>query len=509
MDEAMITGQIKSRLVSKGVDDIVIWAAPWCMVFEATHVGSEDAQLSKAPIQQDKLAGRFVSGIVLLLAVLNKTGTLTVGSPQVMRLWRTAALYPATDLKTVSGRSISATVDSKPIAIGMPIRQTMHEDEETRGYMVVVCSADGKLLPGLRLVSLTRASPRGEEGGAPAAPACLTMAMLTGDKEGTARSIGDRGWHRHRARSSVQEMEAKGRGGGDAIHWSWQVATSSATPTTDVHAIREITSVHVSEIQSMATAATSAPSVVVLWHHFDEGDGLIGTISVPASGEQHLLVSEGRQFWRPRSIRGNGSVHQPRDGERVLTTYILEQWSMTFVAVVLWSMRGWQPITQHNAGQCKLRVSHLDTRRQARSPVWPSFAVPAAFAELERAVRMFHVTVSTAVEDAKTDTPLSLLSFAANKASHAPALRAIFSTSTSVSWLDYSMVHCVVDKVCEAIRAFNQGGQQALAAKPWSQRASLTHTLVADIILLVCTFPSELELATSTADKQYNHQQRA
>ncbi|EGD82263.1 hypothetical protein PTSG_02933 [Salpingoeca rosetta] len=55
--------------------------------FEATHVDTENAQLSKAPIQQVyKLAGRFVSGIVLLSAVFDKTRTLTVGSPKLARV---------------------------------------------------------------------------------------------------------------------------------------------------------------------------------------------------------------------------------------------------------------------------------------------------------------------------------------------------------------------------------------------------------------------------------------
>ncbi|EGD81989.1 hypothetical protein PTSG_02676 [Salpingoeca rosetta] len=254
-----------------------------------------------------------------------------------------------------------------------------------------------------------------------------------------------------------------------------------------VHAIRQITSVHVSEIQSIAAAATSSPSPVLLWHHFGEGDGFIGTISMSASGEQLLLLPEAcvlaayiltssssssssslvsvflvaGEYGGAKCLRSGqalvvwplgrppfGGQHDrlaatagvctSSDGERVPTTHILEQWNMTCVVIVLWSMRGWQPITQHHAGQCKLRVSHLDTRRQARAPVWPSFAVPAAVAELQRALCMFPATVSTAVEDAETDTPLSLLSFAASNASHAPALRALCLSSTatqsSASW---------------------------------------------------------------------------
>ncbi|EGD82265.1 hypothetical protein PTSG_02935 [Salpingoeca rosetta] len=187
-------------------------------------------------------------------------------------------------------------------------------------------------------------------------------------------------------------------------------------------------------------------------------------------------------------------------------------------------------LTQHNAGQPKLRVSHLDTRRQARSPVWPSFAVPAALtqdtmpgavalvthhaeaslelphrtcpidlssvAKLQQALCMFAATVSTAVEDAETHTPPPLLSFAANKARHAPSLRAIFST-TSVSWLDCSTEQFIVDKVCEFARAFFNPSDD----KPWQGSP--------DVILLVRTYTSELALATSTADKQYNHEQRA
>ncbi|EGD81988.1 hypothetical protein PTSG_02675 [Salpingoeca rosetta] len=99
MDEAMITGRINTRLVFKGVDDIVIRAAPWYMVFEAKIIGSEDAQLSKAPIQQVQAGGALcvrhraavgvwvaplTSGAADTLAVLDKMRTLTVGSPKVM-----------------------------------------------------------------------------------------------------------------------------------------------------------------------------------------------------------------------------------------------------------------------------------------------------------------------------------------------------------------------------------------------------------------------------------------
>ncbi|EGD82161.1 hypothetical protein PTSG_11929 [Salpingoeca rosetta] len=293
MDEAMITGRINTRLVSKGVDGIVMWAAPWHRVAIGVWVAL------------------LTSGAADTFAVFDKTGTLTVGSPQVMRLWRTSALSPATDFKTFSGRGISATVDSMPIVIGMHI-ETMHEDDETRGYTVVTCSADGNLLPGPCGVSLTRASLRGEESGAPAAPARPDHGHAHGRLRGPfGAEIGIDNVLAAACRSCRRKGEVVAIVGdniniesadvvlmikdnllAESIHWSWQVATSSATPTTDVHAIREITSVHVSEIQSIATATTSSPSPVLLWHHFGEGHGFIGTISMSASREQHLLVPE-------------------------------------------------------------------------------------------------------------------------------------------------------------------------------------------------------------------------
>ncbi|EGD81916.1 hypothetical protein PTSG_02602 [Salpingoeca rosetta] len=469
MDEAMITGRINSCLVSKGV--IVVWAAPWCMVFEATHVGS----VSRAPIQQVQAGGALC--VKHHVAVGVWVALLTSGAADTFvrrrRLWHTSALSLATDFKTVSGRSTSAIVDSKPIVIGMHIvvlaiqrhqRQIAADNARRRrdawlhGWWVL---GRRQAFAWATLVSLTRASPRGEESGAPAASARLAPGHAhTGDNKGTARSIGGRGWHRQRVRSSVQEMEAKGRRGGDGWRrhqhrvsgrryndqgqpacWSHPLVVASghlsSNPNDECTRSAKVTSVHVSEIQSIATATTSSPYLVVLWHHFGEGHGFIGTISVSASGDQHLLVREAcvlgcvqpdllllllvarvpdpqplaaghscslpvtvvhsvwdldkplscglevPVWWPAQSIRGNsGGVYQPCDGERVLTTYTLEQWNMTSVAIVLWSMRGWQPIIQHHAGQCKLRVSRINTRRKARSPVWPSFAVPAAYCVL-------------------------------------------------------------------------------------------------------------------------------
>ncbi|EGD82160.1 hypothetical protein PTSG_11928 [Salpingoeca rosetta] len=224
---------------------------------------------------------------------------------------------------------------------------------------------------------------------------------------------------------------------------------------------------------------------------------------------------------------------------------------MTSVAIVLWSTRGWQlshsttPASASfesaastrdakqvlpcgRASRCRLRIvcSASTSFTQDTMPgavalvTHHAEAVPelpitsrsidlSSVAKLQRAVRMFPVTVSTAVQDAETDTPLSLLSFTASKARHASALRAIFST-TSVSWLDCSTEQFIVDKVCEFARAFfNPSDDKPWQGSPGHCASPLTHTLVADVILLVCTFTSELELATSTADKQYNHHQRA
>ncbi|EGD82289.1 hypothetical protein PTSG_02957 [Salpingoeca rosetta] len=73
MDEAMITGRIKSCLVSKGVDDIVIWAAPW----HRAAVGVSVALLTSGVA--DTLEPTFG-------AVFDKTRTLTVGSPKLARV---------------------------------------------------------------------------------------------------------------------------------------------------------------------------------------------------------------------------------------------------------------------------------------------------------------------------------------------------------------------------------------------------------------------------------------
>ncbi|EGD82264.1 hypothetical protein PTSG_02934 [Salpingoeca rosetta] len=234
-------------------------------------------------------------------------------------------------------------------------RQTMHEDDETRGYTVVSCSADGKLLPGLRGHG-------------------LTMAMLTGDKEGTARSIGDRAACRScRRKGEVVAMVGDGiniettcllevflamhlsRAAVHRIHY--KVHLGRVVYNATVHTIRQSTSVHVSEIQSIATATTLSPSLVLLWHHFGEGDGFIGTISMPAVLAAYSLTSSsfslrvslihsplaaGHSYSLPdtvaqivwdldkplssRSIRGNsGGVHKLRNGERVLSAYALEQ----------------------------------------------------------------------------------------------------------------------------------------------------------------------------------------
>ncbi|EGD81107.1 hypothetical protein PTSG_11145 [Salpingoeca rosetta] len=557
---------------------------------------------------------------------------------ELTRLWHTSALSLATDFKTVSGRGISATVDSKHIVIGMPIvlwactswywqsnaisgksRQTMHEDEETRGCTVVVCSADGNLLPGLCEVSLTRTSPKGEEAVRLLCQHGLRLVMLT---RATTRALRGpsgadvgvdtvlagacRRWRRkddvvaivgdniniesaHVVLMIKDDLLAGGGGHGDACaavaSWSnsadvtrlcgcshplvvasghitsdandecTRFATSPASTSRRSNPLQQPPLRHlllcafgIILARAMASSAPSACLRAEISTCFCQKAGSFGGVQpdlllVTPPCSRALVLAAGYDgakclgpgrplpcglevpvWWPAQSIRGNsGGVHQHLDGERVLTAHTLEQWNMTSVAIVLWSMRGWQPITQHHAGQCKLRVSHLDTRRQARAPVWPSFAVPAAYcvlsfnmgnttavaihpaslelpitsrsidcgsvAELQRALCMFPATVSTAVEDAEADTP---------------------PTSTSVSWLDCSTEQFIVDKVCEFARAFfNPSDDKPWQGSPGHCASPLTHTLVADVILLVCTFTSELELATSTADKQYNHQQRA
>ncbi|EGD82221.1 hypothetical protein PTSG_11940 [Salpingoeca rosetta] len=499
MVEAMITGRINPRLVSKGV--IVVWAAPWYVVFEATHVGSEDAQLSKAPIQQRQAGGalcvkhRAAVGVWVALltsgatdtleltsdesgfqlAVLDKTGTLTVGSRTVTRLWRTSALSPATDFKTVSAWGISATVDSMPIVIGMP----------------TVKRAVRLLHPhGLRLAMLTWATRRAWRGPLGAevgidnvlAAACRSwrqkgeVVMMVGDGINIESAdvvlmikdnLLDVFFWPHTC--CMRPCSASTT----TFIWVW-----CATPPTCADG-GCCDAVHVSEIQSIATATTSSPSSVVLWHHFDEGDGFIGTISVSASREQHLLVPEAGSFGRV----------QP---DLLLVAVPWRKVFGTWTSPAVWPLccppfgehARLAALTQHNAGQysfesatwtrdakhvllygralrCRLRnVCSASTRATPRPSQSALLAIKArclepsslsptsrsidcgSVAELQRAVRMFPATVSTAVEDAETDTPLSLL-----------------FTSTSVSWLDCNMVQCVVDKVCEAIRAFfNLGG---------------------------------------------------
>ncbi|EGD81964.1 hypothetical protein PTSG_02648 [Salpingoeca rosetta] len=266
MDEAVITGRINTRLVSKGV--IVVWAAPWCMVFEATHVGS----VSKAPIQQRQAGGapcvrhRAAVGMWVALltsgaadtleptfgAVLDKMRTLTVGWPQVTCVrvlgdddTRTDEDTPSKLVAAAEANSEHAsgpgdygapTVDSKPIVIGMPIvvlaiprhQRQIAADDARRRRDAWLHAPEAK-----RVVRLLR--PHG-----------LTMAMLTGDKEGTARSIGGRAACKNcRRKGEVVVMVGVGINieSADcvlmikdnllagAIHWSWRVATCPATPT--------------------------------------------------------------------------------------------------------------------------------------------------------------------------------------------------------------------------------------------------------------------------------------
>ncbi|EGD72090.1 hypothetical protein PTSG_00106 [Salpingoeca rosetta] len=433
-------------------------------------------------------------------AVLDKTGTLTVGSPQVtcVRVLGDDDTWMEEDtlLKLVTAAEANSEHAPGPGDYG----------------------ARRRCLP--RRTSQTVSAPTAKRAVRLLRPHGLTMAMLTGDKEGTARSIG--------GRAACRSCRRKGEvvaivGNGINIDHPLVVASGHLSSDTNdgVHTIRQSTSVHVSEIQSIATA-TSSPSPVRLWHHFGEGHGFIGTMSVSASRDHHLLCRKAGSFdgvqpglvvvvvarvpdpqpscsralvlaagyggasvWdldkplpcgRAAAFRLVAStidqrqqrgVHQLRNGERVLTTYTLEQWNMTSVVIVLWSMRGWQPSLSTTPASASFESA--TSTRDAKHVLL--YGRASRVAELQRAVRMFPATVSAAVQDAETDTPLPLLSIAANKASHVPALRA------SVSWLD-----CRHGAVCR--------GQ-------------------ADVIVLMRTFPSELALATSTADKQYNHQQRA
>ncbi|EGD82288.1 hypothetical protein PTSG_02956 [Salpingoeca rosetta] len=416
--------------------------------------------------------------------------------PWARRLWRTAALSLATDFKTFSGRGISATVDSMPIVIGMPIaiamhvvRQTMHEDDETRGYTVVACSADDNLLPGLCEVSLTRASPKAKRDAAPAAYTSTARPWPCSRATGRAlrgplgAEIGIDGVFAAACRRWRRKGEAVAIVGdginiesadvvlmikdnllAGGVFWpctyrarpcGHPLVVASGHLSSDandgVHAILQITSAHVSEIQSIATAATSSPSPVRLWHHFGEGHGFIGTISVSASREQHLLVPEACVLGgvQPDLLLLHVAARVPDPHSPLATGRSCSLPEHARLAA----------LTQHNAGQysfesatcardakhvllygrasrCRLRIvcsaSTWPTQRPSQSallaikarclepfPLSPATRTCpidlSSVAKLQRAVRMFPATVSAAVQDARTDTPLPLLSFPASK----------------------------------------------------------------------------------------------
>ncbi|EGD75401.1 hypothetical protein PTSG_06476 [Salpingoeca rosetta] len=379
----------------------------------------------------------------------------------------------------------------------------MHEGDETRGYTVVGCSADGNLLPRLppeakRVVRLLR--PHG-----------LTMAMLTGDKEGTARSIGGRAacWSCRRKDEAVAivgdginiesedvVMMIKDNLLAGGVFWpcTCRVRPCSASTTTFIWAVcaggghgnacAAVASLNDSADVCGFAAVRKQPSTGRgQWpplqrlqrrsardppnhqrarlgdpihgnsHHFrpvfwavyslTSSFSLSSRVSLIysplAAGHACSLPGTVAQsvwnvndpcrvaavppsvWWSAQSIRGNsGGVHQLRNGEHVLTTYTLEQWNMTSVVIVLWSTRGWQPSLSTTPASASFESA--TSTRDAKHVL--------LVAKLQRAVRMFPATVSNAVQDAETDTPLPLLSIAANKASHAPSLRAIFSTTS-------------------------------------------------------------------------------
>ncbi|EGD80623.1 ATPase [Salpingoeca rosetta] len=125
VDESMITGE--SRPITKNIGDTVMGGTilkTGVLTFEATHVGKdtslsqivqliEQAQMSKAPIQRiaDKIAGRFVPGIVLMSII-----TLIIW----LALLTTGTVHSdESDSKTAFQFAVAVLVIACPCALGL------------------------------------------------------------------------------------------------------------------------------------------------------------------------------------------------------------------------------------------------------------------------------------------------------------------------------------------------------------------------------------------------------